>query len=344
MAFEMQTAYRQDSSESLNPSRMFLPVIDLGEGARQVLRAGICWRVLSVFKHSFYIESSRGDLVCLGPLSMGAGPLNALYRFTLKINWLDRGLREDAVVSVNGCVLQISDRFLFDLAGAQSWQPPATINYRSLKAITAGLSLINKFALYHAPHESLGYLIPGLIGGSATRNLGTASFTAFQQASLSGVARLKSWLGDRLGGGFDRVPPSEIRSLLGLGPGLTPSGDDLLGGAFIALHSLGRGEIAHQLWNWLRLAARARTNKISLSHMDWAARGSGAAPIHMLMQALILNNRAELSDRIKAVDRIGHTSGWDALAGIALVCLSFIEDHNLCRGNRVRISGDVRCH
>lgn len=344
MAIEMQTVCRQASPESLKPSQMYFPVTHLGEGARLALRAGLCWRLLAVFKHSLYIQSSNGDLVCLGPVSMGAGPLNALYRFALVINWIDRGVQEDASVYVDSRAVQIADRFLFDLAGAQRWLPPATGNYRSFDALTGALALINQFAFYHAPHDSLGYLISGLIERPEIRKLDTASLTAFQQACLNGIARLKSWLGDRLGGRIDNSPPSEIMSLLGLGPGLTPSGDDLLGGALIALHGVERVDIADQLWDWLRQAAVERTNKISLAHMSWAARGSGAAAIHGLMRALFSNNRAELPDCLNALDRIGHTSGWDALAGILLVCNSFLGNAIRPCGNTARISGDERCH
>ncbi len=312
----------------------------LGEGTRQALLSGICWRVLAIFRHSFYIQNTKGDLVFLGPLSMGAGPLNALYRFPLEINWLDTGLKEDAAVTFDGRTLQIADRFVFDLIGALRWRPPAVCNYRRHEGLSGGLALIKKFAPCHAPQDSLGYLIPGLIGNPKKENPEPAAITAFQGAFLNGAAYLKSWLVERLNGQVDRMPPSEIKSLLGLGPGLTPSGDDMLGGSLIAIHSLKLGDIAHELWDWLLPAAKQRTNKISFAHLKWSARGSGSAQIHMMIRALFSNDIAGLPDCLMALGRIGHTSGWDAMAGIALVYKCYLENQHSRSGGAVRISGD----
>jgi len=275
---------------------------------------------------------------------MGAGPLNVLYRFPLQINWLDSGLTDNAAIAFDGRMLQVADRFVFDLFGAQSWRPPAVCHCRHPEALSGGLAQIEKLAPGRAPQDSLGYLIAGLIEKPEVKNTQPPATTAFQRACLNGAVYLKSWLGQRLNGPVDRRPPAEIKSLLGLGPGLTPSGDDLLGGYFIALHSLGLGDIARELWDWLRPAAQQRTNKISFAHLAWAARGFGAAPIHMMIRALFSNSVAGLPDCLRALDRIGHTSGWDAAAGVVLVCKSYLENQHPCSGRTIKIAGDERCH
>ena len=75
---------------------------------------------------------------------------------------------------------------------------------------------------------------------------------------------------------------NEAAQLIGLGPGLTPSGDDYLGGV-LSLRWLGRGSQADSLWRWLEPRLAGHTSEISAAHprrrvragARSAARGAG---------------------------------------------------------------------
>ena len=109
--------------------------------------------------------------------------------------------------------------------------------------------------------------------------------------------------------------------LVGLGPGLTPSGDDYLGGLFFsayhlkAVYHLEFEKENDLLHNFLH-EAHLLTNRISHTILSDLAHGHGPAPLHDLI-SLILQESAEqqLRDSAKQLIRIGHTSGWDMLAG-----------------------------
>lgn len=110
-------------------------------------------------------------------------------------------------------------------------------------------------------------------------------------------------------------------SLIGLGPGLTPAGDDFVGGAMIALRVLGgdagRAQ-ADRIAAWALPLARERTSRISRAHLECAAEGEGHEALHDL-----LNTGDE--KHLERLAKIGHTSGLDAAAGALLalaVCLS----------------------
>ena len=115
------------------------------------------------------------------------------------------------------------------------------------------------------------------------------------------------------------APPGEAADLIGLGPGLTPSGDDLLGGALVALHLLGRIDLRDALWQKVREPALADANAISRAHLTAAAQGLGGAALHAVLNDVLTGTTAALPRRLAAVEAIGHTSGWDALAGAVLV-------------------------
>jgi hypothetical protein len=118
--------------------------------------------------------------------------------------------------------------------------------------------------------------------------------------------------------------PSVIRKgkeMIGWGPGLTPSGDDFLGGMFFAARSLHQVHPEDSRWNEdavLELLgwAKIRTHPISHAILCDLALGHGPAPLHDLIGGLLegrdLDPVMEAAMRLTA---IGHSSGWDMLAG-----------------------------
>jgi hypothetical protein len=107
--------------------------------------------------------------------------------------------------------------------------------------------------------------------------------------------------------------------LCGLGRGLTPAGDDFLGGAMIALDALGRGALGRELWSRLRPLAASRTNGISRAFLAAAAEGLASASVREAVAITLRGDAAALRAIAPAISRIGHSSGWDAMAGAATV-------------------------
>ena len=111
------------------------------------------------------------------------------------------------------------------------------------------------------------------------------------------------------------------REVAGLGPGLTPSGDDFLGGLFFALHFLHlsypatfpRAAEVSGLLDW----ARSRTHPVSHAIFSDLAMGHGPGPLHELAGNLVRGREGPVQsvDAAVRVSRIGHSSGWDMLAG-----------------------------
>ena len=157
-------------------------------------------------------------------------------------------------------------------------------------------------ALEHAargrvPREGLG----GLVIGAHN------SLSGHAQPALDALER---WL---IGNALD----DDAQMLIGLGPGLTPSGDDYLGGVLIALHAFERRPQALGLWRWLEPRLK-RTSAISAAHLAAAAAGEGHEALHACLHALA-SRSADWRRTLDQVATVGHVSGWDALAGIAAV-------------------------
>ena len=114
--------------------------------------------------------------------------------------------------------------------------------------------------------------------------------------------------------------------LVGLGPGLTPSGDDVLAGVLLSLRLLGGairgGTRAVWLADWLSTAvtsdAADRTTSVSATLLHCAARGQAAAEVAAVLRAFAGQEPAgPAATRLLAA---GHTSGADLAWGLAAGC------------------------
>lgn len=118
--------------------------------------------------------------------------------------------------------------------------------------------------------------------------------------------------------GANGRPPDKTASLIGLGGGLTPAGDDFIGGALICLHALGSRALAGRIAKWALKLASTRSNRISLAHLQSASAGEGHEALHQALAATFTGKRS-LALEMAALRRIGHSSGMDAFAGAVAV-------------------------
>ena len=166
---------------------------------------------------------------------------------------------------------------------AAEWQPP-------LLQTAVDFGLLCEKARHRIPAEGLGCLVIG-------------AHNALSGHAQPALEALERWL-------VGNALASEAEQLIGLGPGLTPSGDDYFGGMLVALRLTGRSMQAEGLWRWLQPRLKDRTSAISAAHLAAAAAGEAHEALHE-----VLNGSLDL-DRL---DAVGHCSGWDALAGAAAV-------------------------
>jgi hypothetical protein len=134
---------------------------------------------------------------------------------------------------------------------------------------------------------------------------------------------------------FSSGPPDldigACRSLVGMGSGLTPSGDDFLGGLLFAVWNLNAaypsiiGSDAESIDSLLAYAS-SQTNQISHAILTDFAVGQGPLPLHDLVEAMLTGKPiSAISDCIRRVAAIGHSSGWDMLAGF-MVGMTMIDE------------------
>jgi hypothetical protein len=121
---------------------------------------------------------------------------------------------------------------------------------------------------------------------------------------------------------FDPPPgddPAEAAAfalrLAGLGPGLTPSGDDVLMGWMHACYCRFPEHRARTLAEAVVGAAAPRTTSLSAAWLLAAADGEAGALWHRLVRGAANGVAGVQRDALRRILATGHTSGADALAG-----------------------------
>jgi Protein of unknown function (DUF2877) len=105
--------------------------------------------------------------------------------------------------------------------------------------------------------------------------------------------------------------------LVGLGPGLTPSGDDLLAGALAALRLLGgHAAFTAALADHVSAVAGRRTTALSATLLRLAGQGNVAAEAGQVIKAL--NGQGSLEEAARRLHAVGHTSGADLAQGLVI--------------------------
>ncbi len=104
--------------------------------------------------------------------------------------------------------------------------------------------------------------------------------------------------------------------LIGLGEGLTPSGDDLLVGFLAVLHLTTQASTLLQAPVWLDPLI-AHTTDLSAAFLRCALAGHFSEPMVRLMHVLYSTPPHTWQARAAELARVGHSSGVDAMVGIA---------------------------
>ena len=279
-----------------------------GAQAQRFCKCRASARVVAVFARSFHLEAD-GDFVCIGDASIGRGPLNAIVELA-GWAWVARHLPAVGAEACIGEGTMQCGRVALVTAAACSWLPPPWPHNAEREALIAALEDLERLACGEAPVDGIARV--------ALMDPACVPASALARVARPRIARLREWLGVRLARPMREPAPLD---LVGLGSGLTPSGDDLLCGALVALHAIGQVDAAHDLYAAISKAARHATSPLSAAFLRAAAEGQSSEPLHETIIALLENQN--VAHPLEAVARIGHTSGWDALAGAVLVLRAF---------------------
>lgn len=283
-----------------------------------ILEPDTSWSVLAPVTGAVYIESDAAEILWL------AASRSALHsRAILLPHMPDRLPIVGTGCSASGNSLCVGEDLAIELRDAEIWASwsPGSDGASASEAVLRIAFAIDRAALRAAPR---GPLAEAMFRPVPTD--GGASAWPLAREVVSGASAAVEFL-CRIPDGPDL--PEKLRDadgLVGLGQGLTPSGDDLLGGFLYTLRMLDsahRGLIGVD-WKavdaWLQ-AVRSSTNKISFTILTDHAHGEAAGPLQdLLAAALGARSAGSLLPLVARVAGIGQSSGWDMLVGVRCAC------------------------
>ncbi|RPI88851.1 MAG: DUF2877 domain-containing protein, partial [Chloroflexi bacterium] len=119
------------------------------------------------------------------------------------------------------------------------------------------------------------------------------------------------------------LKPSAVEALIGLGSGLTPSGDDLLVGYLTGLWCTVQDKDERTRFvlklgkNIIDLSSK--TNDISRTYLYHAAQGQVSSRLADLAEGICRGTGpARLGETAEAAFKVGHTSGMDTVSGLLI--------------------------
>jgi len=311
--------------------------------AAAALADGAAGAVHSVFDRACNLGCTDGGLVGIVGPAAGNGPATLVLAAPPAIALTALGPEVNGGWRVVNRVLGFENATLrINLAEARVWQPPRALVVVAPEALRARLARAAHVSSATAPRDGLAPLL-GRIGcllgdeaaapssqerhgvasdmaGGTAGLLGGAVFGPGRSAADLAVVRAASavWsLVHAWRGGDTMATAAAARSLSGLGPGLTPSGDDLLAGFLIGTVRAS-GRLDPRLADAVVAATLGRTNDIAGARVRHAAAGRIEERMDDVVTALLGESDAALEDAVGRAVRWGHTSGIDILVGLLL--------------------------
>jgi len=287
----------------------------IGASARTLLEtSGAEWKVLAAVRGAVYIANRDGDLIWITDQRCALHP-RAVLLPAMPVRGPDTG----SPVRVSPGILNC-EAFTATWHPADLWRPRegSTADRPGTAFRDRGIEAIRRAAI-------LGRRAAGSGGdGRAPRRASAAAAIARELArGRRGAAA-----------GRDVLPVLRTTAwMVGLGEGLTPAGDDILGGYLYTMRTV---SAAHCTtldvdWDgviaWLRSVAR-RTNPISGRMLVDHARGvAGALLAEFIGGALEGVQGARLARSALDVAGIGGSSGRSLLAGVGAACRVLRASH-----------------
>jgi hypothetical protein len=326
------------------------PIAFIGKPVWELLpQYGLAGTVIASFSRSCWLETPGGRVFAVADHQSGEGPLTVGAALPEGLALAELGIEQGTELVADGVDFGLGDRLILRMAGASIWCPASSGPRASNDEVARRLwALVNSVAV-DAPVEGLAPLIGHL--GQLTYGdvLVPEDANLVARFAMPSVVLLAKGV---VHGNVDAMDQA-VRGLIGLGPGLTPSGDDMLGGLMVALRTaLGPvsrnegplpgfsqssrvpivGELSQSI-----IRHTTRTNRISAALLEQAALGVGSAAQHQVVRCLLEFMPATgLETAVAKLVRWGHTSGWDSFTGIlfgTILALRLVESIGPATGN-----------
>lgn len=273
-------------------------------------------RAVAVFDRTAYVGLGGCEFLCLGVASVGNGPFTVLIAPTGQP--LSGLVQPGDECAVGGNCVRVGALHITTAGApvwASSWHTAAPRpGDPAVPEVWERLALAKRILRQEGNAQSLGWMLT--FCSETWSGRGAVTYTSL---GLGAVCRGLALLRSGLASGRGALVGEGARALVGLGPGLTPSGDDLFAGFMVGVQLACRvlGVDVEGWQRWCGAVVRdlaPRTTPVSAAYLQCAARGVVSEQVDGLLSALL--GRGVVADAAPGVLRLGSWSGSDLMAGL----------------------------
>ncbi len=296
-----------------------LRAITAGYAALDHLRESPAWRVHSVFRRVCNLQAPTGAILSLATANVPASPTNIVTSLAQETGWLALALTPGAPFTRDGIQIMTNDGSLrIALGRAATFVPmihgPVGIHPDRVPAM---LALAAHCGMERGPRAGFQALLPHaerLFAPDSTPPVFDDEFCRRGYGHTAALVRAA------LAGDEPRLRES-VTGLLGLGPGLTPAGDDALAGLLVAAALTAKAQarpagILEEGGKIVVQEAAGRTTELSGEFLRHAARGEGNAVTEELIRGILSGGEESIASATTRLVGYGASSGVDQLWGI----------------------------
>jgi len=285
----------------------------MGASARSTyLAPGQRGKVLAAFSNAIYLLADDSELFWI--VSENA----PMHRRALKISAPLSGPQAGSLFHVQDQRLMIDPGFAYDMEHALQWRAPSIDQNNTVDISDISTRIQTLFSsLDLSQAKGFGNFIPDIL------RLAQKEPTHLQSESSDPILVFAHPVVLEMARACLENQPSRIlqniNTLIGLGAGLTPSGDDFLGGLLFAINIF---QAAYPDSNFINHAIpieiyRSWTHLISFTLLDDLASGHAVAPLHQIINGLLSKESLEsIYPSVLQLTQVGHSTGWDMLTGL----------------------------
>ncbi len=299
-------------------------ILSIGTAAGDWLASGRGGRVLASVTRAIYLLSDQDELLWIAPEP------SLMHRRCIRVSSPLMPMQVGAGFDTRDGFLVTSTGEALEFAHSSVWRPQVLTKSEALDVSALGPLVRSVYQKLTAEDQPSGWgaMIPAVlqIAGGQQGNAvpGNGMLQPMTIWPLVKRVLLACLAHDAL------LVEKHAAGLVGLGAGLTPSGDDFLGGLLFSVSVLRSAfpDIKDlQAWHFDDFIRRAQsqTNVISFTLLKDHADGHALEPMHHFAIALLTGRPV---DQCLAFARelvaVGHSTGWDLLTGfLAGMCVTF---------------------
>ena len=286
----------------------------IGETARRLLRPGVCGHVLAGFSSVAYLVTEQAELFWLASENV------PIHGRGLRLAGHVPKLVAGETFFIEGGSVKIAPDLQVDFSNAPTWAIPHIPSHAVLEIDQIPARVQSLLSTDFDPSRASGFgqLIPKIISLAAGQLDDKPEMDPMLALAWPAIHEIAEAC---LRHDISRLL-QEAKALVGLGEGFTPSGDDFLGGLLFCIHTIQQLYPGFIDFDSSKRASfiesvKQRTHLISFTLLKDLVNGQAVEPLHQWIQAVLsdqpLANICQPSSRLT---QIGHSTGWDLLAGM----------------------------